>query len=162
MFLYTSYEISLYVVSIFNTSANVESFKYLRVVLPLRFYLFNLSRSFLSDIGKGLFSTGTFICRTTNILSYLWYCVVHGTFSSFILYFIHLNEHLYSCSQDNVPIEIFFFRYLFWIETIIAYAFLFVNIFLYFIWVNLLFSFLCIFFWLFNLFVIIYAHFTTK
>lgn len=71
MFLYTLLGILLYVVSIFNTFANVKSFYYHPVfelsdqILFIHYYWIPLSYN-----GKGLFFTGTSICRTTNILIY--------------------------------------------------------------------------------------------
>ena len=69
MFLYTSFEILLYVVSIFNTSANVKSFDFHpdSELSDLSFH-YVFSGFLIFSTAKASFFTGTYICRTTDIL----------------------------------------------------------------------------------------------
>lgn len=70
MFLYTSFEILLYVVSIFNTSADVKSFYLHPDFSTLRSFSFHsdFSGSLIFSTAKVSYITGTSICRTTDIL----------------------------------------------------------------------------------------------
>ena len=81
MFLYTSFEIPLYVVSIFNTSANVKSFDFHpdSELSDLSFH-YVFSGFLIFSTAKASFSTGTYICRTTDILMKNLNHTVHGTY----------------------------------------------------------------------------------
>ena len=71
MFLYTSFEILVYVVSIFNTSANAKSwYIFIRINELSDLFLFTLiiSGLLIFSPAKVFFITGTYICRTTDIL----------------------------------------------------------------------------------------------
>ena len=82
MFLYTSFEILLYVVYIFNTSANAKSqYIFLRTYeLSDLFFHSYFSGLFIFSPAKVSFITGTNICRTTDILMINWNYTVHGTY----------------------------------------------------------------------------------
>ncbi len=69
MFLYTSFEILLYVVSLFNTSANAESVDFHPDPnSPIIFLILIISGLLILCKAKVSFFTGTYICRTTDIL----------------------------------------------------------------------------------------------
>ena len=71
MFLYTSFEILLYVVSIFNTSANVKSYLiFIRIPYSpiISLLIVNISGLLILSPAKVSYITGTSICRTTDIL----------------------------------------------------------------------------------------------
>lgn len=118
MFLYTSMEISLYVVTIFNTSVNVQSFDFSSEFCTLRLWTFSFSifRMPLSMIGKGLFFTGTFIYRTTDILNCNWNHAVHGTLASLSL-ILNIWENIFTHIFSSVILlwNWFFSSFLDWL-----------------------------------------------
>ena len=69
MFLYTSFEILLYVVSIFNTSADAKSGRFSSGFSNSpTFFILSISGLLIISPAKASFFTGTYICRTTDIL----------------------------------------------------------------------------------------------
>lgn len=99
MFLYTFFEILLYVVSIFNTSANVKSFDFLSRFRTLRLILFIIIFIWILifSTAKVSFFTGTYICRTTDILMKNYSHAVHGSYLLLSVIF-NLIEQLILCS----------------------------------------------------------------
>ena len=134
--------------TMFNTSANgllffLSSLPTLRSSSLLILKLLDI----LSDNGKGLFFTGTYTCRTTDILNYNWCCTVHWTFASLSWFLttpadsflIQLpdNENICFLKWDSfentstisisISISFMYFLYLSWIDLIITPHFHFVN-----------------------------------
>ena len=117
MFLYTSMEISLFVATVFNTSVNVQSFDFSSELCTLRLWTFSFSifRMPLSMIGKGLFFTGTFIYRTTDILNCNWNHAVHGTLASLSL-ILNIWENIFLHILSSVILmELIFSSFLDWL-----------------------------------------------
>ena len=89
----------------------------------------------LSQISKGLFFTGMYICRTTNILNCNKLCTVHGTFTSFSYTSTTLRTRFWLFYKLCLPGKWLLLRYwidksyLVWIDLILSYRLLFVNTF---------------------------------
>ena len=90
----------------------------------------------LSQISKGLFFTGMYICRTTNILNCNKLYTVHGTFTSFSYTSTTLRTRFWLFYKLCLPGKWLLLRYwidksyLVWIDLILSYRLLFVNTFL--------------------------------
>ena len=80
-------ELWLHVVSIFNTSVDVESFHFHPALQSLRFDLFIHFYWILSFVVKVSF-TGTCIYRTTDILKCNWWYTIHRTSASLVRLFL--------------------------------------------------------------------------
>ena len=139
MFLYTSLGLLPYAVPVIQYVCKCWVFWLSSGILILSdcssfsYYLYRIP---LSQISKGLFSTGMYICRTTNILNCNKLYTVHGTFTSFSYTSTTLRTRFWLFYKLCLPGKWLLLRYwidksyLVWIDFILSYRLLFVNTFL--------------------------------